>query len=300
MHSINQIINNDKLDCDIRYNEFMYKHTSFGIGGKANCVVFPKSVSQVKYILEMLNKNKIEFHIIGSGTNMLVSDKGYDGVVISLKKTFKKIEFSNSTITVESGVMLGTMVKEAIKRNIGGLESLGGVPGTVGGALYMNAGAFGSEISNYLDWAMTIDIKGKQKEYYKNDIKFSYRASSFPNNEIITKCRFNFFMEENKKIKEKKMDSSNKRKNTQPLKFRSAGSIFKNPENSMAAGYLIDRAGLKGYRKGGAEISKKHANFIINTGSATFSDVLFLINLIKDKVKEKFNISLELEVKLLD
>jgi len=300
MNSINKIFNNKSLDCDIRYDELMSNHTSFGIGGKANCIVFPRSISQIKNILKILNENDIEFQIVGSGTNMLVSDKGYKGVIVSLKKTFKKIEFSKSTVIVESGVMLGTMVKEAVKRNIGGLESLGGVPGTVGGALFMNAGAFGSEISNYFDWAMTIDKEGKQKEYYKNDVKFSYRSSSFPSNEIITKCRFNFFMEEIKKIKEKKLDSSKKRKNTQPLKYRSAGSIFKNPEGSMAAGYLIDKAGLKGYRKGGAEISKKHANFIINKGSAKCSDVLFLINLIKDKVKMKFDVNLELEVKVLD
>ena len=299
MNSIKNVINNRLVDCDIRYNEPMSKHTSFGIGGCASCLIFPKTISQVKYLLRSLNKTALKYYIIGSGTNMLISDSGYNGVIISLKKTFKSIDIDNDIITVESGVMLGTMVKEAVKRNIGGLESLGGVPGTVGGALYMNAGAFGSEISNYFKWAITIDMDGNQKKYYKDDIDFSYRFSTFPDNEIITKSRFKFFIGKSDVIKKVKLESSNKRKKSQPLKFRSAGSIFKNPNKSIAAGYLIDQAGLKGCSKGDAEISTKHANFIINKGSASYKDVLFLIDFVRKKVRSKFDINLELEVKLI-
>ena len=300
MIRLKKIFNNNFLNCDIRYNELLSKHTSFGIGGESSCMVFPTTKRELIYILETLSKNKIKYYMLGSGSNVLASDKGYSGVVISLKKTFKSLDIKNNIVTVESGVMLGTLVKEAVKRNFGGLESLGGVPGTVGGAIYMNAGAFGSEISNYLLWSNTIDCFGKEKRYYKHDINFSYRYSSFPEDEIITESCFEFFIDSKESIKELKLESSNKRKHTQPLKFRSAGSIFKNPNGQYSAGYLIDNAGLKGVNKGGAEISDLHANFIINKNNASYEDILFLIELIKKTVKEKFNIRLELEIKLLN
>ena len=170
----------------------------------------------------------------------------------------------NLKIIAESGVMLGTMVKKAISSNIIGLESLIGVPGTLGGALIMNAGAYGSEISNYFIEAKTMEFNGKIKTYKISDIIFSYRHSNFPKNEILIEASFQCKKGNKEKIQKDRIRASQSRKIHQPLKFRSAGSIFKNPSNKIAAGYLIDQAGLKGTTKGGACISNKHANFILN------------------------------------
>ena len=179
------------------------------------------------------------------------------------------------------------------------MESLVGVPGTVGGALYMNAGAYKDEISNYFHSALLLDKSGQEKVYSRNEIKFSYRYSSFPEDEILIKAIFHYKYGDTKTITANKKIASNKRKETQPLKYRSAGSIFKNPSEEIAAGYLIDQAGLKGMKIGGAEISEKHANFIINKGGAKSKDIISLIEIIKKEVLNKFNIQLKLEIKLL-
>jgi UDP-N-acetylmuramate dehydrogenase len=195
--------------------------------------------------------------------------------------------------------MLGTMVKQAMAAEIGGLESLIGVPGTVGGALIMNAGAFGSEISKYFEEAKTMTIEGDTKSYKKGEIEFSYRHSTFPKNEILLEATFQCKRGKPAEILKDRKVASDGRKSNQPLKFRSAGSIFKNPSDSLAAGYLIDKTGLKGTERGGAAISEKHANFIVNMGDATAADVLYLIKLAKKYVAKKFHINLELEVKLI-
>ena len=195
--------------------------------------------------------------------------------------------------------MLGTLVKEAIRSQISGLESLIGVPGTLGGALIMNAGAFGSEISNYFEEALTMTLTGDIIKYTKKQINFFYRNSSFPKNEMLIEATFQGEPGLRKQIQEDRNKASLNRKLNQPLKFRSAGSIFKNPTKELAAGYLIDKVGLKGTSRGDAYISEKHANFIVNLGNATAEDVYYLINLARKKVYEKFGIELELEIKLL-
>jgi len=280
-------------------NESMKKHTTFGIGGKVRILIYPQDLNELIQIIKIINKNKIEFYFIGSGSNLLVSDKNLRCIIVSLKKTFKKILFNNNTVNVEAGVMLGTLVKKFNKREITGYESLIGVPGTVGGALIMNAGAFGSEISNNFISARTITNNGTIKKYDNKKIVFSYRESSFPKNEILIDALFKCKKGNNGKINEKKMASSKERKEKQPLKYRSAGSIFKNPSPKIAAGYLIDKANLKGIQIGGAQISEKHANFIINKGNASSNDVIELINIIKKKVYMLFKIKLELEIKLI-
>ena len=275
---LKEICNNTFID------HSMKKNTSFGIGGNVECMVYPETKEELKDVLKYINKCKIKFYCIGSGSNLLIDDQGYNGVVISLKKTFKKLRILNNKIYAESGVMLGHLVKEAIKAGFGGFESLIGVPGTLGGALIMNAGAYGSEICNYIDHVISIDINGTERKYKRENIKFSYRNSSFKKNEIIVSAEFNCKKDDINKIKTNSKEASNKRKETQPLKYRSAGSIFKNPSKDVSAGYLIDQAGLKGVRIGGAIISKKHANFILNIDSAKSKDVLDLIDLIRKKV----------------
>ena len=281
-------------------NEPLKKHSTFGIGGYAKVFLLPNNKQQIKEILRYSKKNNIKIFFIGSGSNLLFSDDGFDGIIISLKKTFKNLEIDESgRIVAGSGVILVKMVTKAINKNIKGLETLSGVPGTLGGALYMNAGAYGSEISNYFISAKFLDMNGDEFIIKNKDVAFSYRKSNFPKDCILTEAEFKCKIGDLGKIKENKNKFSKSRKNSQPLQYRSAGSIFKNPSSDMAAGYLIDQSGLKGTKKGDALISEKHANFIVNLGSASSEDVIYLIKLIKDKVLEKFKITLELEIKLI-
>jgi len=279
-------------------NEAMAKHTSYGIGGPAKAYVKPKDEVDLANILKFASKHKISTFFIGSGSNILVSDDGIDGIVITLGKSLKKLIIKGTSVYCQSGVMLGKFVKECISRNLSGVESLIGVPGTVGGAIIMNAGAFGSEISNYLKKVTVMTMSGQLKSYKVDDIHFSYRNSSFPNNEILISAEFELIQSDKKSVVEKKSIASGGRKKSQPLKYRSAGSIFKNPDEG-AAGFYIDKAGLKGSKSGDAEISPIHANFFVNHGSAKASDIVELIRLARKTVKEKFGIMLELEIKTL-
>ena len=297
--SINTDIKN-LTSSKILFDEPLKKHTSFGIGGKASFYIYPENEIDLRNILKYSNTNKIKTFFIGSGSNLLVSDNGFDGIVICLRKTFKHFIINDKLkATIGTGVMLGNMVKNLSKKSIKGLESLIGVPGTLGGALIMNAGAYGMEISNYLVSIKVIKMDGTEKIYKKEDLDFSYRFSSIPKDEIIIEANFKFELGDIDSINTQKKQASMSRKNNQPLKFRSAGSIFKNPNSKLAAGYLIDQANLKGTRIGDAEISIKHANFIINHGNASSNNVLELIKIIKNKIKEQFDIDLKLEVKLL-
>lgn len=284
----------------MEFNEPMANHTTFGIGGPASCMVYPKDRDELSTLLKYAHKQNIPAFFVGSGSNILVWDDGFDGFVISLRKTFKELQITDDfQIIAESGVMLGKLVKDAVHAKIGGLESLIGVPGTLGGALIMNAGAFSSEISNYFEEAKTMTLEGEIKTYTKADIDFSYRHSTFPEDEILIEAVFNCIEGAPEDIQVDRKIASDRRKSNQPLKYRSAGSVFKNPTSKLAAGYLIDQAGLKGTQIGGAIISEKHANFIVNAGEATAADVFYLIKLAKEKVANKFHINLDLEVKLV-
>ena len=294
----NQIV--DLIDSTILLDESLKKHTTFGVGGTSAIFVYPKDKKDLVKLLEYTSKENIKIFFMGSGSNLLISDNGFDGVVISLKKSFKNFKINNSLeASIGTGVMLGHMVRALTKKSIKGLESLVGVPGTLGGALIMNAGAYGSEISNYLVSIKVLDLNGNEKTYKREDINFSYRFSSIAKTDIVIEAKFKFKKGNLSNIIKNRSTASQKRRNNQPLQFRSAGSIFKNPKSDMAAGYLIDKSNLKGTRIGDAEISTKHANFIINHGKASSNDILKLIKIIKNSVKQKFNINLELEVSLL-
>ena len=282
----------------ILFDEPMSKHTSYGIGGPARAYVTPKNKEDLVSILKFSKDNNIPSYFIGSGSNLLVSDDGIDGIVITLGKSFNKLEINKNNVFAETGVMLGRMVKECAKRNLSGLESLIGVPGTLGGALIMNAGAFGGEISNYLEYVSVITMSGDEKKYQQKDIKFNYRNSSFSDNEILINANFKFIFSDQKTVSKNKLKASGGRKSSQPLRFRSAGSVFKNPSEG-AAGYFIDKAGLKGTKSGDAEISNVHANFFVNHGTATAKDVVRLINIARKKVYNEFGVMLELEIKTL-
>lgn len=281
-------------------DEPLKKHTTFGVGGIASLFIYPCDINDLKIILKYSYKNKIKLFFMGSGSNLLISDNGFDGIVICLRKSFKNFEFDNSfEAKIGTGVMLGQIVRTLIKNSVQGLESLIGVPGTLGGALIMNAGAYGSEISNYLVSIKSISLNGEEKTYSKQDLKFSYRYSSIPRDEIVVEAKFKFDTGDFNEIKIKKEKASQSRRTNQPLQYRSAGSIFKNPDSEKAAGYLIDKANLKGMKIGDAQISKKHANFIINHGNASSDNIIELIKIIKREVLKEFNIDLELEVELM-
>lgn len=279
--------------------EPMSKHTSFGIGGPAQVYATPKDKNDLMEMLHFTTLHNIPTYFVGSGTNLLVNDSGIDGLVITLGKSFNQLEFQGNNVFAEAGVMLGKMVKESIHRSLSGLEGLVGVPGTLGGALIMNAGAYGSEISKRLININVITKSGGEKSYLHKDINFSYRHSSIPSDEIIINAFFKLVKSDHETITIKKLQASKGRKSSQPLRFRSAGSVFKNPSNEGAAGYLIDQVGLKGTKCGDAEISPKHANFFLNHGHAKAQDVVKLIRIAKKKVFEKFGILMELEIKTL-
>ena len=279
-------------------NESLKKHTTYGIGGPADLMIFPKSKQDLIKVIEIINENKIQLTILGSGSNVLVSDNGIRGAVISLKNSLKKIEVDDNILYAECGTMLGKIVKHAVKNNLIGLENLNGVPGTLGGALIMNAGAWGGEISENLIHVEVINSKSEIQKIQKKDLNFSYRQSSFNKDDILLSAKFNLKKADKDIIKENFIEAQSGRKKSQPLNKRSAGSLFKNPKNN-SAGKLLDEAGLKGFSIGDAKISEKHANFFINDGDASSKDMLMLIKKAHKEVKDKFNVNLSLEVKLM-
>ena len=293
---INEINNKTASLCLM--NESLKKHTTYGIGGPADLMIFPKSKQDLIKVIEIINENKIQLTILGSGSNVLVSDNGIRGAVISLKNSLKKIEVDDNILYAECGTMLGKIVKHAVKNNLIGLENLNGVPGTLGGALIMNAGAWGGEISENLVHVEIMNSKNEIQKIQKKDLNFSYRQSSFNKDDILLSAKFNLKKADKDVIKENFIKAQSGRKKSQPLNKRSAGSLFKNPKNN-SAGKLLDEAGLKGFSIGDAKISEKHANFFINDGDASSRDMLMLIKKAHKEVKDKFNVNLSLEVKLM-
>ncbi|NQT98169.1 MAG: UDP-N-acetylmuramate dehydrogenase [Candidatus Marinimicrobia bacterium] len=279
--------------------ESLARHTTYGVGGPVSAYITPCDRNDLAIALDFARKNEIAFFLIGQGSNLLVSDDGFTGIAISLNKHFKLLEINANRITAETGLSLQRLVRESIKNNLTGLEGLSGVPGTLGGALMMNAGAYGAEISNHLIAVEVIDPHGKTSTILAENIDFSYRQSGFNPNDIILRAEFELNPGKPEDISHRCRMANKARKSSQPLNKRSAGSVFKNPSLGLAAGYLIDQCGLKGTRIGDAEISNKHANFIINRGSATAKEILSLIQLVQKKVAAKFNINLELEIKIL-
>ncbi len=293
LNELKEIVNGRILE-----NELMSKHTTYGVGGPTKAFINPKDRYDLARILKFSKEKNITTYFFGSGSNLLVSDHGIDGIVLSPNKSLKKLEIKDNLIFAESGVMLGKIVRESIKKNLTGLESLVGVPGTLGGALSMNAGAYGKEISNFLKSVNIMTMNGEIKKYNHKQIDFSYRFSNFKKDEFILDANFNLKTDSSSDINTRKRKSSDSRKINQPLKFRSAGSVFKN-DKKYSAGFLIDSVGLKGTRIGDAEISPKHANFFINHGCAKSSDILKLISIARKRVYKEYKILLELEIKVI-
>lgn len=290
-----------KLSCTVLLNESMKKHTSFKIGGNADVFIYVNNIESLKIILGLITTENIPYFIIGNGTNLLVADDGFRGVVLNLQHGLKDIEINKeeNTIYCEAGVPLNKVCVCALQNNLSGLEFAWGIPGTCGGALSMNAGAYGSDISNVIESSKHLTPSGTTETLSKNELNLSYRKSIFSDKPfIISSMKFKLHKANEKDIRAKMYENISKRKSKQPLEYPNAGSIFKRP-NGYFAGALIEQSGFKGKFVGGAMVSPKHSGFIINTGKATASDVSNLIYLIKDKVYKEFGVILECEIKTL-
>ncbi len=275
--------------------EPMKKHTTFKIGGKADVFVSVKNEDELIFSIEAAKCQAVPFYVIGKGSDLLVSDEGVEGAVICLEK-MRGIDINGNTVTVSAGQSLQSMCIEIQKKGLSGFEFAYGIPGTVGGAVYMNAGAYGGEIKDCIISARYLDKSGEIKEITAQDMCLSYRKSIFQENGgIILSAVFEFEKDDKDRIQEKMNDYLSRRKEKQPLEFPSAGSVFKRPEGNFA-GTLIEKSGLKGAKIGGAKVSEKHAGFIVNTGGATGSDVKELIKKIQEKVLLDSGVELKTEV----
>lgn len=286
---------------NILKNEPMSKHTSFKIGGVADYFIKVTTTSELKAVLELANNFNIPVTIVGNGTNLLVKEGGIRGFVVKLElNNFKIKRNANEVlITVESGMSLGALSSVALKEEITGLEFLSGIPGTIGGAIRMNAGAYGKEMQDIVVKTRIMTYDGKIKTLDLKEHNFKYRDSIFSNIEaiVIDTC-LRVQKGEKNEIENKIKEYSISRKEKQPLEYPNAGSTFKRKEGVVTA-KLIDECGLKGYNVGDAEISTKHAGFVINKGNATAADVLNLVEHVKKEIKAKFDIDIELEILVL-
>ncbi|MEI3394607.1 MAG: UDP-N-acetylmuramate dehydrogenase [Clostridia bacterium] len=285
----------------ILFNEPMKKHTAFKIGGPADTFIKVDSIEDLKEILKLSKDNNIPINIIGNGSNLLVTDKGIRGIVlkIDLKNIEIKEKDNKIEIIADSGVPLGLLAQKILKEEITGFEQLSGIPGTIGGAVIMNAGAHGKEIKDVITEVTAMDYNGEIYKFTKEDCKFEYRRSIFQEKKYII-IQAKMLLEKGKKedIKNKMNEYLEYRKEKQPIEYPNAGSTFKRGNDYITA-QLIDQAGLKGYKIGGAEVSKKHAGFIINKENATAEDVINLVDYVTKKIKEKFSKNIKLEIEIL-
>lgn len=286
----------------VKYNEPMFKHTTIKIGGPADILVTPTNNEEVKQVVKFAKEENIPVTIIGNGSKLLVKDEGIRGIVIKITGKYANINIEGEHITAEAGITLPRLSIIAKDNSLSGLEFAAGIPGCLGGAIFMNAGAYGSEMSNvvtevtYLDKDLNVVTKSK------DELEFGYRQSFFKNNEeennIVLSVKMKLEKGNKEEIYEKMQLNNKSRREKQPLEFPNAGSTFKRPEGYFV-GKLIDDVGLRGKRIGGAMISDKHSGFIVNVDKATAKDVIDLITLTQRRIKEKFNVYLEPEIKLI-
>lgn len=278
----------------VREDELMSAHTTFRIGGPAKVFIECNDVDKIGQLISVIRAENIPFWVIGKGSNLLVSDEGLNGVVIYICDD--KISVSGNNITVRAGAKLSAVCNIAKDNCLSGLEFAFGIPGSVGGAVYMNAGAYGGEIKQCIKSCTSVTLDGEIKHYGLEEMQLGYRTSVFKqNNEIILEATFSLTTDDKNIIQSKMDDFLSRRKDKQPLEFPSAGSTFKRPSGYFA-GALIEQSNLKGCSVGGAMVSEKHAGFVINYDNATCNDVLMLIEHIKKSVLNNFGVELETEV----
>ena len=287
----------ETIGCTVSCLYPMKKYTWLRVGGLADLVVQPNNSSEFLELLNLLSSSNVPWVVLGEGSNTIVYDKGISGVVISTKK-LKKIEIIDRTkVLAESGAILGTILNKTIKAGLTGFEFAAGIPGTVGGGIFMNAGANDGEIKDVVD-TVWIWLRGEEIALSRSEIKFEYRKSHLPQGSVITKAMFKLEQGNSSESARSVKDYMTKRNLTQPIKMSNTGSIFKNPPQ-IAAGQLIEELGLKGFGIGGAKFSDLHANFIVNSGNATARDVLELIETAKREALLQRGIKLETEVRVI-
>ena len=288
-----------KIKCDYAVDEPMSKHTTFKIGGNAKVVAYPSSEEQISQIVKFTKENEIRLLTVGNGSNLLVADEGIDACVMILDDHFAGIKLiDDETIFALSGTLLIKVCRFAYENGLSGLEFAYGIPGSCGGGAFMNAGAYGGEMKDVMFRCSHIDQNGDRGFLEGDDMRLGYRHSAYYDNGcIITGVYLKLKKADKAEIKSKMDDFMSRRREKQPLEYPSAGSTFKRPEGYFA-GTLIEECNLKGKRVGGAEVSEKHAGFVINKGNATCKDVLDLCELVSDTIKKENGVSLEMEIRV--
>lgn len=284
---------------DISYGTALKDYTTWGIGGPADVLVKVNNEEQLKQLLIFNNENNIKTTVIGLGSNLLITDKGIRGCVLVLADNYDDIKLNGTEITVLAGTSLNKAAKYSIAHGLTGMEEISGIPGSVGGAVSMNAGAYGKEIKDVCISVKAFDLAGNEYNFTNDQMNFSYRHSKiFDQDLIVSSATFKLQNDDKNEAMEKYEDYTNRRETKQPLDKKSAGSTFKRPEGSYAS-KLIDECGLRGYRVGDCQVSEKHCGFIINAGEATSADMLAFIEEVAGIVYEKTGFKLEREVKLI-
>ena len=294
MNIFSNILKHNQIFID----ESMKKHTTFRIGGKADFLLLPNTIQEILACIDVCQKNDIDYYIIGNGSNLLVSDKGFRGAIIKLFKNFNDININSNIIKAQSGATLSSIAKKAYDNSLTGIEFASGIPGTIGGGICMNAGAYGGELKDIIEEVVV--LSNNQILTLKNeDCGFEYRNSNILKNKLLV-LEATIKLEKGKKedILCKMKENNKSRNEKQPIEYPSAGSTFKRPLNNFA-GKLIMDAGLAGKTIGGACISNKHCGFIVNTNSATCEDVLALVDFAYNEVKNKFNVELKKEIRVI-
>lgn len=282
------------------FDESMKKHTTMKVGGNAKCLVAPTNINEIVAVLKFSKENNIDVFVIGNGSNVIVDDSGIDGIVLKISNKFSNIEVNDDKITALAGASMPLVSLTAKNNGLSGLEFACGIPGTIGGGARMNAGAYGSEMSNVIEKIKYIDEDLNLREILAKDCKFSYRHSIFSENtkNIILEVTYHLEHADKKDIEDKMEEYKNLRISKQPLEYPNSGSIFRRPEGYFV-GKLVQDSGLKGKTIGGAQVSTKHTGFIVNIGNATCKDVKELIKFIQDTVFEKYNVKLKTEVEFI-
>lgn len=284
---------------NIKYNELMNQHTSFKVGGPADVFIEPSNLEELKKALGFVKKHHIPYYVIGNGTNLLIGDKGIRGAIIKVGESFGEIEIIGEEVIAECGVLLSTLSKVVARSTLTGLEFASGIPGYLGGAIAMNAGAYGGEMKDIVEWVEVLDENLELQRYTNAEMEFIYRKSIVePKNLIVIRCKMKLKKGNQEEINSIMSDLNLKRKTKQPLHLPSAGSTFKRPPGYYA-GKLIEDAGLRGFSLGGAQVSELHCGFVVNKGNATARDVYDLIKHVQQTVFNQFGVTVETEVKML-
>lgn len=292
---LQDIVGSDNIVSD----EPMRKHTTFRIGGNADIFVRPESKEQIAEILRLCRKQDVPYFILGNGSNLLVGDRGFRGVVINIMDNMNDIKVDGGVIKAQAGAMLIKVSRVARDNSLTGLEFASGIPGTIGGAIYMNAGAYGGEMKDVVTKVTAMDAEGEIYTFGTDELEFSYRHSVIQQRDLIVlDVTMKLAAGDQKIIDDRMSELAVARRTKQPLEYPSAGSTFKRPEGYFA-GKLIMDAGLRGYRVGDAQVSEKHCGFVVNRGNATADDVIKLIDDVKAKVSEEYDVVLEPEVRMI-